>query len=79
MEITAEQQSEIEAIKRELKCPKDFKCYKQGFVGFPRLRRAGELLECLEDNPLDCAFSTHFGGKYYCWCPLMHYIHGLGT
>ena len=79
MEITTEQQKQIEAIMSNLKCPKDFRCYKQGFEGFPKLRRSGPLLECLEDNSIDCNFSVHFGGKYYCWCPLINYVYNHGA
>jgi hypothetical protein len=78
MEITAEQQRTIDGIKRELKCPKDFKCHSRGLSNFPKLRRAGKLLVCLEQNAAECAYSIPFGFGDYCCCPLMNYLYNIG-
>ncbi|MHC4866032.1 MAG: hypothetical protein ACYTEX_18265 [Planctomycetota bacterium] len=79
IEITAEQQRQIEVMMGQLKCPKDFKCHAQGFTNFPKLRREGKLLVCLEEPALNCAFSIPFGYGYYCTCPLINYVHNLKT
>jgi len=67
---------EIEEIIGELKCPKDFLCYKSKFndickAGFVHKQ---SFLRCLEENPTNCKFSLFFEEKYFCQCPLRTYI-----
>jgi hypothetical protein len=75
MEITQEQKKVIDEIIGELKCPKDFQCQKLGSDNLPRLKRAGQLLECLEQDAADCQWSVPFGFGYFCRCPLNNYIY----
>ena len=67
---------EIEEIMGRLTCPKDFKCYKSGLDDLCKAQDVGleEFLECLEENPLECTFSVHYGAVFYCRCPLRVYI-----
>jgi len=60
----------------DIKCPKDFRCYRSGFDVLCKAKKYGvdSLLECLDDEPQDCVFSFHFGGSYFCRCPLRIYI-----
>lgn len=69
-------QKEIEEIIGQLKCPKDFECYKSGFKVLCKAVDVGveSFLECLEERPFKCKFSVAFGGLYYCQCPLRVYI-----
>ena len=60
----------------DLKCPKDFQCYKSkydelcnaGFNGKPG------MLCCLEEEPNECIFSLSYRDTYYCQCPLRNHI-----
>ena len=67
---------EIEEIIGDLKCPKDFKCYRSGFEKLCRARDTGieSYLECLEQNPSDCTFAVAFGSSFYCKCPIRVYL-----
>ncbi len=67
---------EIDRIIGEIKCPKDFLCYKSGFDNLCKARDAGlELfLDCLEEKPEECTFSMLMGSSHMCQCPLRVYI-----
>ena len=60
----------------ELKCPKDFKCYKKNYEKLCKADYFGEttVLLCLEEEPQSCTFSLLFNDTYYCQCPLRNYI-----
>jgi hypothetical protein len=66
----------IEEIIGEMKCPKDFKCYKSGFKNLCKADDIGlkSLIVCLEEKPYECNFSRLFGDSYFCECPLRKYI-----
>ena len=66
----------IAEIIGDLKCPKDFKCYRSGFEDLCKASNIGvELfLECLEDTPQTCKFSVLMGRSCLCQCPLRYYI-----
>ena len=72
--ITLQQdiQRDIEEIMDGLKCPKDFICYKSGFKILCRAKDIGleSFVACLIANPFTCKFSVHFGGAFFCQCPL---------
>jgi hypothetical protein len=67
---------EIEEILGDLKCPKDFECYKSGLKVLCRAKDIGleQFLECLEEEPIWCKFSFSFGNSYLCKCPLRVFI-----
>ena len=66
----------IEKIISEIKCPKDFVCYKSGFKNLCKAKDIGleSFIDCLEENPETCVFSLSFGYSYLCTCPLRIYI-----
>jgi hypothetical protein len=69
-------EKEIKKIAGDLECAKQFKCYKQGLKNLCKAKDVGleTHLECLEEEPFECPLSVHFGGLYYCRCPLRVYI-----
>ena len=76
MEITQEQRTQIEEIISGMECSKDFKCYKSEFEDLSKAKvyQDGELIECLDESSSLCKFSSGFGSKYFCKCPLRKYI-----
>ena len=66
----------IEDIVGEIKCPKDFKCYKTGIENLCEAKDFGlsDFLECLEKNPTECNHSAPYGSWYLCQCPTRIYI-----
>ena len=60
----------------ELKCPKNFKCYKKKYDKLCKTEYFGEtkVLLCLEEEPQSCIFSLSYKDTYYCQCPLRNYI-----
>jgi hypothetical protein len=76
MNIDPKQRKEIEKIIGEIKCPKDFICYKSGFENLCKAKDIGleRHLDCLEKNPRNCIFAIPFGNRYICYCPLRVYM-----
>lgn len=76
MELTQQQQTQIEEIISDMECWKGFDCYKSKFENLCKIRifRDGELRECLETKTWLCKFSFSFGNGFYCKCPLREYI-----
>ncbi len=69
-------EKEIEEIIGQLRCEKDFICYKSGF---DVLCKAIDLpfnsyYACMEENPRECKFAVPFGDTNLCECPLRVYI-----
>jgi len=66
----------IEEIIGQMKCPKDFVCYKSGLKILCKAEDVGmqSYLKCLEENPSDCVFSMGYAESHYCTCPLRCYI-----
>jgi hypothetical protein len=70
-----ENETALNQIIDGFKCPRNFRCYEvlckargaEGMVSY---------MECLEDNPEDCVFSTFIQDwdAYVCACPLRAYI-----
>jgi hypothetical protein len=60
-----EHEKKLKEIIGDIKCPKDFKCCKQGFKN---------PIKCLEKRAYDCSFTTLYNGVFYCTCPLRVYI-----
>lgn len=60
----------------DLKCPKDFQCYKRKYKDLCKTEYFGEtkVLLCLEEEPQSCTFSLSYKETYYCQCPLRNYI-----
>jgi predicted RNase H-like nuclease (RuvC/YqgF family) len=60
----------------ELKCPKDFQCYKRKYEKLCKTEYFGEtkILHCLEEAPQSCTFALSYKDTYYCQCPLRIFI-----
>ena len=71
-----DRKEEIEKIKSEMKCPKDFECCKSKSDNPCRTRDIGikSFLECLQENPQGCEFSLLFGSSWLCQCPLQIHL-----
>ena len=71
-----EHKREIENILGNIKCQKDFKCYKGNFENLCKVKDIGmnSYLVCDEEKPRECIFSFSFGYSYFCKCPLRVYI-----
>ena len=67
---------EIERIIGQLKCSKDFECYKSGFEALCKAQDIGMVsyLHCLEEEPRNCLFIVTTPDTNYCECPLRVYI-----
>ena len=70
------QKKQVEKIITEIRCSKDFKCYKSGLTDLCKVRDIGydSVVECLEEKAYGCEFRSVFGYAYYCKCPLRVYI-----
>jgi hypothetical protein len=77
MELTEEHKKQIEEIKSKMFCPFNFKCEKEGFTSYPKVKKITTLLECFEEDATRCGCSLSFGETHFCKCPLNKYIHGL--
>ncbi len=60
----------------ELKCPKDFQCYKSKYEKLCKTEFFAEtkVLHCLEEAPQSCTFALSYKDAYYCQCPLRYFI-----
>ena len=59
----------------ELKCNKDYKCYKSSLEKLCNAEAIGTLIECGEKKEWwPCGLSFPFGYGYFCKCPLRRYI-----
>ena len=61
----------IENIISQSECSKNFKCYQSNYANLCKVRYIGEgknLLECIDEDDLNCEFSIHFKGLRNCGC-----------
>lgn len=67
---------ELESVKANVDCPKDFICIKNRLENLCKAEDLGldEFLECLQENPSVCPFSFRFGNKYFCKCEVRFYL-----
>jgi hypothetical protein len=78
--VKQEDIDKIEEIIDGLQCPKDFKCYKEGFQDICQVKDVGldSIVECLETTENGCGntcpFHISYGHSHYCSCPLRIYI-----
>jgi len=64
---------ELESIRANIVCHKDFRCVTSDLASLCEAKDIGadSRLECLEENPDECAFSFAFYGySYLCECPI---------
>jgi hypothetical protein len=79
MELSEEEKRHIEKVKAKMNCPFDFKCQKDQFTGYPKIKPVGTLLSCLEEDAKFCGYSLPFGNGFFCKCPLIKYIYRFGS
>jgi hypothetical protein len=74
--VEQDHKKEIENIIGQMRCPKDFVCYKSGLEVLCKAQDVGmeSHLVCLEGHPRKCKFSVAFRSSYFCICPLRVYI-----
>jgi hypothetical protein len=67
---------EIQEIIGDVKCPKDFACYKSGFANLCKAQNVGldSFIRCLYEDPKGCKLATSMGSTYLCECPIRAYI-----
>ena len=74
-------EKELNALKADLVCSKDFKCCTEGLENLCKAKDiGGEVqLECLEASPSLCPFAMSFVGGHLCACHLrVHIVKMLG-
>ena len=71
-----EQRRELEELIDDLKCPKDFRCYKSGLEELCQAEDIGQesFLVCRDEGGKRCKFSMDYGGGLFCKCPLRIHI-----
>ena len=71
-----EHKEQIEKIMSEMKCPKDFACYKSDFKNFSKTKDISleSFVECSNKDAWQCEYSFLFGFSYLCKCPLRVYV-----
>ncbi|NIP27111.1 MAG: hypothetical protein GWN67_28955 [Phycisphaerae bacterium] len=76
MEITKEQERQIDRIAGDMECPNGFVCRISKFEDLckTRLIANGQLVECLEENNGRGKFKLPFGDSSLCKCHLRIYI-----
>jgi len=77
VELTAEQEADVQKIMAEMNCPGDFICYKSKFDDLTPVEAfpGNNIVECLRTDPSLCPMAFTFGlGKGFCKCPLRHYV-----
>ena len=77
MQLTAEQETDIQKIMAEMDYPKSFPCYESKFENLcPVNAFSGtDVIECLKETESDCPKSFMFGSNaLLCKCPLRRYV-----
>ena len=76
MDNKVETNRQIEGIISQMKCKKDFQCYKSGFKDLCQIKDIGvpDSVRCLSEASEDCEYSFAFGDSCFCKCPLRLYI-----
>ena len=71
-----EQKRKLEELIDDLKCPKDFICYRSGLEELCKAEDIGHesFLVCRDEGGELCNFSMNYGKGLFCKCPLRIYI-----
>jgi hypothetical protein len=66
----------LNEIIGDIRCPKDFKCYKSGLEALCKAKDVGlqSCIVCDEEYPPKCCYSWDVGSEFYCTCPARIYI-----
>ena len=69
-------EAEIKAIMDQAGCIDGFPCFESRFnvLCLAKPYGDGNLLECKEENPLNCPRANSFGEIYLCKCNVRNYI-----
>ena len=76
MELTAEQEADVQKIMAEMECPHSFRCCKSKFEKLVPVRvLSATAIECLKVEESFCKMSVSFGlSTMICKCPLRRYV-----
>jgi len=77
LELTGEQESEVQAIMAEMDCPSGFPCYASKFESLTpaRVLPRTTMVECPGAEEPDCGMFFRFGSNtVLCECPLRKYV-----
>ena len=76
MELTAEQETDVQKIMEEMDCPRGFECYRSDFENLGEVGIVGDfkMIECIEERGHTCEFGFSFGLGVICKCPLRIFI-----
>lgn len=67
---------QIDDIKKQMNCPKNFRCVTSNFQELCKAEDGGleDYLICHDQNSSTCDFSLSFGFSHFCRCPLRIFI-----
>jgi len=76
MQLTAQQEADVQKIMAEMDCPHGFPCYKSGFEKLTPVKVLSATgIECFKARELFCRMSVAFGlSTMICKCPLRKYV-----
>ncbi len=76
MELTAEQEADVQKIMGETDCPRSFRCYKSKFEKLiPVKVISNSAIECNKAKESFCPKAISFGtSMMLCRCPLRKYV-----
>ena len=76
MELTAQQEADVQKIMAEMDCPAGFPCYESGFEDLNPVRVLSYgPIECLRTKESSCPMAIGFGLQdMRCECPLRRYV-----
>ena len=66
----------IENLMREMECPSDFACHRNGFADVHKsgTNPSTPFPPCMNGHHQGCRFAFSFGYSYRCKCPLHIYV-----
>ena len=76
MQLTAEQEADVQKIMAEMDCPDGFPCYESKFEKLipVKLYRGANVIQCQEAKRLNCGKAFVFCNDIvFCKCPLRNY------
>ena len=67
---------EIKKLMKEIDCPKNFICMKDGYKNLCKAEDLGldEFLECMQEDSSSCPYSFRFGSNFFCKCGVRFYL-----
>ncbi|MHC4165580.1 MAG: hypothetical protein ACYSWQ_01330 [Planctomycetota bacterium] len=76
MELTAQQEADVQKIMGEMDCPRGFRCYESGFEDLSPVKViSSNAIECFKAKKSFCRMSVNLGlSTMICTCPLRKYV-----